>query len=63
MLTLSRDGDQIVDSRSGTVWDPANGRGLEGPLAGSILDSLPGFTSFERDARTFWPDAKYWEPG
>ena len=62
VLTLVQDGDRIVDTGTGTVWDPANGRGLAGPMAGEILDSLPGFTSFERDARTFWPDAKYWEP-
>jgi hypothetical protein len=60
ILTLSISGDDLVDLETGTVWDPANGRALSGPLIGEILDVLPGFTSFESDARTFWPDAKVW---
>lgn len=59
-LTLIRNERQIVDIETGTVWDPATGIGLEGPLAGEVLAQLPGFTSFPSDARTFWPDAKYW---
>jgi len=61
LLTLSAVGDSIVDNETGTKWDAANGRGLSGPLEGEILDTLPGFTSYQSDARTFWPDAKYWE--
>ena len=60
ILTLSISGDDLVDLETGTVWDPANGRALSGPLSGEILDVLPGFTSFESDARTFWPEAKVW---
>jgi hypothetical protein len=59
-LTLSISGDDLVDLETGTVWDPANGRALSGLLIGEILDVLPGFTSFESDARTFWPAAKVW---
>lgn len=60
VLTLAVEGERLVDEQTGTVWDPASGRALEGPLEGEILDILPGFTSFEDDARTFWPDATYW---
>ena len=59
-LTLEVNEDRLVDTETGTAWDPASGRGLDGPLKGEILDILPGFTSFESDARTFWPDASYW---
>ncbi len=59
-LTLSISDGVLVDNETGTRWDPGTGLALDGPLAGKILDSLPGFTSQESDARTFWPDAKYW---
>lgn len=62
ILTLARVDDRIVDEETGTVWDPISGRALDGDFSGSVLAVLPGFTSFESDARTFWPDAKYWEP-
>ena len=56
-----RDG-ALVDRETGTIWDPVRGRGLEGPLAGEILDLLPGVTAFERDVDTFWPNARFWPP-
>ena len=62
VLNLTIVGDAVVDAETGTSWDPANGRALSGPLMGEVLGSLPGFTSFLRDARTFWPDARYWDP-
>ena len=61
VLTLAVDDDRIIDLETGTTWDPTNGRGLEGQLAGEVLSVLPAFTSFERDTRTFWPDASIWE--
>ena len=60
LLTLSITDGVLVDDETGTIWDPGTGRALDGPLEGEILDSLPGFTSQEADAQTFWPDAKYW---
>ncbi len=61
LLTLSISDGVLVDNETGTSWDPGTGRALDGLLEGAILDSLPGFTSLEWDARTFWPDAKYWD--
>ena len=60
LLTLSISDGVLVDNETGTSWDPGTGLSLDGPLEGEILDSLPGFTSQEQDARTFWPDARYW---
>lgn len=59
-LTLAVSEGRLMDAETGTTWDPVSGRALEGPLLGEILDILPGFTSFESDARTFWPDASSW---
>lgn len=60
VLTLDIVDGALVDAETSTRWDPSNGRGLSGPLEGEVLGILPGFTSFESDARVFWPDAKYW---
>jgi hypothetical protein len=60
VLTLELEGDSIVDAETGTIWDPANGRAVEGPLEGKFLDPLPGFTAYQPDAETFFPDAGYW---
>jgi hypothetical protein len=60
LLTLSISDGVLVDNETGTSWDPGTGVALDGLLKGEILDSLPGFTSQEADAGTFWPDAKYW---
>lgn len=60
LLTLSISDGVLVDTETGTSWDPATGRALDGPLHGEVLGRLPGFTSQESDAFTFWPEAKYW---
>ena len=57
---LAASGDQLVDTATGTVWDPVRGRALEGELAGEVLDTLPAFTSFPDDFDTFWPDGRHW---
>lgn len=61
ILTLVAADGEVVDLETGTVWDPTSGRALSGPLQGKILDVLPGFTAFESDTRTFWPEARVWE--
>ncbi|MBW3606181.1 MAG: hypothetical protein KY460_15020 [Actinobacteria bacterium] len=51
------------DPDSGTSWDLATGRGLEGPLAADALRPRPAFTSFPDDYRTFFPDGRIWPDG
>lgn len=60
ILDLSVIDGELTDQQTGTVWDPLRGIGLNGPLAGEVLALLPGFTSFERDFHTFWPDGRVW---
>ena len=50
----------LVDTRSGTVFDPFLGLGRSGPLADQNLGRLPGFTSFRGDYRTFFPEGRIW---
>ncbi len=62
-LTFDIVGGTLIDRETQTEWDLATGRATSGPLEGQILDQLPSFTAFERDARTFWPEANYWDGG
>jgi hypothetical protein len=57
-LELTADG--LVDTVSGTIFDPFLGVGRSGPLQDQTLDQLPGFTSFPSDYTTFFPDGKRW---
>lgn len=54
--------DQLIDRETQTVWDPVRGIGLDGPLAGEILDLLPGVPAFTKDVPTFWPTVRFWPP-
>jgi hypothetical protein len=59
-VTLFRQGDDVLDVETGSVWDPRLGIARTGPLAGEVLDLLPGFTAFPSDFSTFWPDGRIW---
>jgi len=59
-LELTEEG--LVDTNSGTVFEPFLGLGLSGPLAEQNLGRLPGFTSFRSDYFTFFPEGRIW-PG
>lgn len=59
LMFARRDGD-LVDRRTGTVWDPVRGLARSGPLKGTVLDQLPGFTSFVDDFRNHFPEGRVW---
>lgn len=59
-VELAKHGDDLVDTITGTTFDPIRGMALDGPLLGQTLDLLPGFTSFPDDFFTFWPDGRLW---
>ena len=59
-ITLLRDGPHIVDAETGSTWDPQLGVAQDGPLAGEVLDLLPGFTAVPSDVGTFWPSGRVW---
>lgn len=59
--TFSISGAELVDTVSGTTFDPFLGVGGEGPLADQNLDKLPAFTSFPEDVGTFFPEARIWQ--
>ncbi len=61
-VTLSLEGDALVDTESGSIWDPVTGVALSGPRQGQVLDRLPAFTSLPDDYDTFWPEGTLWTP-
>ena len=52
----------LVDTTTGTVFDPFLGLGRSGPLADEDLNKLPAFTAFPSDFETFFPGGRTW-PG
>lgn len=62
LVELEIDGSVLRDSRTGSTFHATRGTGIDGPLASTTLDLLPGLTSFPDDFPTFWPDAEIWSP-
>ena len=62
VVTLEERGGQIVDVETGSTWDPVRGFAITGPMVGTNLNLLPGFTAFPSDFDTFWPDGRVWQP-
>ena len=60
VVTLELTNQGLVDTVSGTVFDPFLGIGRSGPFADQVLDRLPGFTSFPSDYLTFFPEGRTW---
>jgi len=60
VVTLELTHQGLVDTASGTLFDPFLGIGRSGPFADQILDKLPGFTSFPSDYLTFFPEGRTW---
>ena len=60
VVELELRAEGLVDSVSGTVFDPFLGTGTSGPLADQSLDRLPAFTAFPEDYFTFFPSGRTW---
>lgn len=61
IVVLGFDGDRLVDRLTGEQIDPVRGVMLTGPNAGEALGTVPAFTSFPEDFRTFFPQGKIWQ--
>ena len=46
-----------VDAETGSVWDPATGIAVEGPLKGAILQQVPYISAYEWAWLDFYPHA------
>lgn len=61
-VELAIEDGRLVDTPTGTVFDPVQGLGVEGPLEDEALGVLPASTVFPDDFATFWPEGMLWEP-
>lgn len=55
VVELAINGAEVVDTRTGSTFDPMTGVGRTGPLGDAQLDRLAAFTIFPADFPTFFP--------
>ena len=59
-VDLAKVDAQLVDTVSGTVFDPLLGFGRSGSFADQDLNKLPAFTAFPSDFIAFFPEGRTW---
>ncbi len=62
ILTFKWTAGELVDEQTGSVWDPARGLALEGPLQGEALRPVPSSTAFDWAWLDFYPDSEFYSP-
>ncbi|MDX1613634.1 MAG: DUF3179 domain-containing (seleno)protein [Candidatus Promineifilaceae bacterium] len=60
-LTFVKEGKQIVDEQTGTVWNIL-GQGVDGPLAGETLTEIIHGNDFWFSWAAFYPDTNIYDP-
>jgi hypothetical protein len=61
-LTFRSEGELLVDEETGSTWDVARGRAMDGPLTGHALQPVPGSTAFDWAWLDFYPDSDFYQP-
>lgn len=61
-LTFKLKDGELVDEKTGTIWDVRQGLGQEGPLKGKSLQPLPSLTSFDWAWKDFYPQGEIYNP-
>jgi hypothetical protein len=46
---------QVRDVKTGALWEPTKGFGIEGPLKGRLLREIPYSTAYDWDWEDFYP--------
>jgi hypothetical protein len=62
VLTLSADGDILIDAETGSRWDVARGLAIEGPLQGQSLLGVPSSSAFDWAWLDFYPNSDFYQP-
>jgi hypothetical protein len=57
-LTFEGRAGRIKDRETGSTWEPATGRAVDGPLQGSYLQALPAVVSYRKTWQTFHPKSQ-----
>jgi hypothetical protein len=61
-LRFEQSGDRIIDLETGSVWDIGRGRAVEGPLAGDVLQPVPGSSAYDWAWFDFYPESALFVP-
>ena len=68
-VELAADGERLVDTATGSTFDPVTGLGLDGPLATQMLTRIPSITvepgfgpGRTPKFTTLWPEGTVWWP-
>ncbi len=62
ILTFTALGPELVDAETRTTWDARRGLGIEGPLRGTALRTVPSTTAFDWAWADFYPDSDFYVP-
>jgi hypothetical protein len=60
-LTFQRDGEQLTDGETGSVWDLL-GRAVDGPLTGVQLQPVVAINHFWFSWAAFKPETRIYQP-
>lgn len=60
VLSFEWSGDHLVDSQTGTTWDPQSGEATGGELSGSRLEAVPSTPIYWSTWTAFHPDTALW---
>ena len=60
-LSFELDSGQILDTETGSAWDPVRGVATDGPLKGTLLQQVPYVTSYDWAWEDFFPHTTFYD--
>jgi len=57
-LTFRNQDGKMVDSETGSTWNPLTGQAVTGPMAGKHLQALPAIVSYKKTWYQFHPESE-----
>ena len=61
ILTFELGDNGLIDSETGTTWDPVNGLAVDGPHRGEALKPIPYVPVFNGDWQNFYPHSEIYD--
>jgi len=61
-LTFRTQGEALIDEETGKTWNIRQGRAVEGPLTGQVLQPVPSSTAYDWAWRDFYPESEFYTP-
>ncbi len=61
-LEFTLSGGLLVDTQTGSEWDPVKGIAIEGPLRGEVLQRVPYSSAYDWAWEDFYPHTGFYRP-